>query len=84
MTSAADIAEELKGMGIHLSAWTVAAIRRAAKNEGKPLSRFAPAADYRAWLRSHPTFVARAAFRTPAPAHTEPDPAPVAAGKCDE
>lgn len=42
-------------------------IRKAAKLEGKPISKYADVADIKAWLKEHPTFVASRTARNLAP-----------------
>lgn len=45
-------------------------IRKAARMEGKPISKYADVADYKAWLKEHPLFVASRTARN----LTQPSP----------
>ncbi len=66
-----------------LSRYIISAVRKAARMEGKPFPNYATLSDLRAWLRSHPNFVARAVFKKPAPPSPLPDQAQPAAGRSD-
>lgn len=67
-----------------LSPYVIFAIRKLAREEGKPFPNYATTADVRAWLKARPQFVARKAFKKSAPPSPPSGPAQPAAGKSDE
>lgn len=71
------------GDQVGVSRYTISAIRKTGRALEDPLPNYATPADVRSWLKRHPTFVARNAFKKPAQIAPGSNPAPVAAGKSD-
>jgi hypothetical protein len=65
-----------------LSRWTIQAIRKAGREWNDPLATFCTRADLHRWLRRHPTFVARQAFKKKEPQDNGSNLAPAAADRC--
>lgn len=71
------------GAATGLSRYVIQAIRKRGRELADPLPKYTTAAAVRAWLRRHPDFVARAAFKTPAQPAPGSGLAPVVVGRFD-
>lgn len=75
---------EALGAEVGVSRYTICAIRKTGRALNDPLPNYATPGDVRGWLRRHPTFVARNAFKRKAPPAPGSSPAPAGVDRSDE